>query len=456
MRIVLVGAGVVGFHLADQLSSGGHDIAVVDNRPELIRQISDKMDVLAIQGDASLPSVLERAGAVGADLVIAVTDRDVTNLIVSLIARRMGAKKCIVRVRNSEFAGENRFLKPEDVGADLVINTVNITADRLERLVRNPGATDVAEFADGDLLLWGFVVSEASPLAGVKLKELRQRYGTIEALIVAIYRTDGTLVIPTGEDELLVGDNIYVFIRRKATKEFRLLVHPEEERVDKVVISGATPIGVEVARRLESRVRKLILVEPDQETAEAASQQLSRAEIVCGDVSDPAFARDYGLENADFFLALTNDDQTNLVHGLLAKNKEGAKRSGVLAQQPHYLDVLRLLGADVVVNPRLQTVNEILTHIRRGRILHVTRIGETGAEAREYLATPGCPIVGKPLKSAGVPRGAIVSAIIRGDAFEIPRGESIVREGDHVVILALPEAEGKVDRLFSKRKLFLR
>ncbi|MGE3164894.1 MAG: Trk system potassium transporter TrkA [Planctomycetota bacterium] len=456
MRIVLVGAGVVGFHLAEHLSRGGHDISVVDNRPELIRQINDKMDVLAILGDASIPSVLERAGAVGADLVIAVTDRDTTNLLVSLIARRMGAKKCIVRVRNSEFSGTNRFVKPEDVGADLVINTVNITADRLERLVRNPGATDVAEFADGDLFLWGFNVSPASPLVGVKLKELRQRYGTLEALIVAIYRSDGSLVIPTGDDELLVGDNIYVFIRTKATKAFRQLVHPEEERVDKVVISGATPIGVEVARRLEGRVRKLILVDADREAAEAASEQVSRVDIVCGDVSDPTFAREYGLENADFFLALTNDDQTNLVHGLLAKNKEGAKRSGVLAQQPHYLDVLRLLGADIVVNPRLQTVNEILTHIRRGRILHVTRIGETGAEAREYLATQGCPIVGKPLKSAGMPRGAIVSAIIRGDTFEIPRGESIVQAGDHVVILALPEAESKVDRLFSRSKLFHR
>lgn len=456
MRIVVVGAGVVGFHLAEELSGEGHDISVVDSSPELIRKINEKMDVLAVAGDASLPSVLEKAGSVDADLVVAVTDRDTTNVLVSIIARNMGAKKCLVRVRNAEFAGRSKYLTTEDIGADLIINTIDITAERIERLVRNPGATDVSEFADGDLFLWGFIVADDSPMVGMKLRDLREQYGSIEALIVAIYRDDGSIVIPRGEDALLAGDNIYVFIRRKATGAFRRLVHPAEERAQKVVISGATPLGIEVARRLEGRVRKLVLVDDKRERAEAASEQLSRTSILCGDVSDPNFAQEYSLENPDFFLALTRDDQTNLMHGLLAKRKEGAKRSGVLAQQPHYLEVLKQLGADIVVNPRIQTVNEILTRIRRGRILHVTRIGETGAEAREYVATKGCPIVGKPLKEVGMPRGAIMSAIIRQDAFEIPGGASIVEPGDQVVILALPEAEGKVDKLFSKRKLFQR
>lgn len=453
MRVVIVGAGVVGFHLAAQLSREGHDISIIDSSADLVRSIEEKMDVMAISGDASLPSVLRRAGAHEAELVIAVTDSDTTNLVVSLISKKMGARKCIVRVRSREFSVGTEALTSEDVGADLMINSIDITAQQLERMVRNPGATDVSEFADGDLFLWGFTLSEHSALAGVRLRELKERHGNLEALIVAIQREDGTIVIPTGDDALRPGDNIYVFIRRRDTKKFRELVHPEEENIGKVVIVGAGRIGIELARRLEGRIKSVYLVDADREAAEAASELLSKTTILCGDAVDPDFAAEYDIMKADYFLALTDDDQTNLMNGLLVK-KQSSCRIAVLAQQPQYVEVLQTLGIDVVVNPRLQTVSEILAHIRRGRILHVTRIGETGAEASEYIAAEGCAIVGKPLKSVGMPRGSIMSAIIREGRFEVPGGDSIVEPGDHVVILALPEAVAQVDRLFSKKRVF--
>lgn len=456
MKIVIIGAGVVGFHLARELSAGGYDITVVDSDPALVRRIEERMDVLAISGDASCPSVLDRAGIHDADLAIAVTDSDTTNLVVSLVASKAGARKTIVRVRNPEFSCNDAMVGPAEVGADRFINPIEITARTLERLVRNPGATDFAAFGDGDLFLWGFIVHPQSPLAGVQLKELRKQYmPQLEALIVAIRRPDGSIVIPTGDDELLAGDNIYVFIRRKATGEFRRLVHPQDEGVERVAIFGATQLGIEVARRLETRVKQVILVDEDQAAAEAASKALKKTLVLCGDVVDPDFQEEYGLADLDNFVALTDEDQTNLMNSLLVK-KRGARRVSVLVQYPEYLPVLQSLGVDIVANPRLLTVSSILTHIRRGRIMQVARIGETGAEAREYVASQGGALVGKPLKDVGMPKDAIVGAIFREGSFQIARGDSVVEPGDHVVILALPNAVDKVEKLFTKKSIFNR
>ena len=452
MRIILVGAGVVGFHLAERLSVEGHDISVIDASAELVRRIDEKMNVLAVHGDASSPSVLRRAGTEGADLVIAVTDRDNTNLIVSLIAHKMGARKVVVRLRNPELSDPESVLSLEDIGADFVINPIATTADLLERIVHNPGAFDVAEFADGELLLWGYEVSTESPLAGLKLNQLREKYqATINALIVAISRPDGELVIPRGDDELRPGDHIYVFIHRKAIGAFRALIHPEEEKIERVVIEGATRLGIAVAKRLESRVKSLVMIVRDRERAELASEVLSSTLVLHGDIVDSDFARDNNLEDADFFLALTGDDQTNLMHALLIR-KLGVRRIVVQAQEPAYLPVLNTLDIGVVVTPRLLTVNAILRHIRRGKVLQVSQIGESGAEAREYLVPAESKVAGTILSELKIPRGSIVGAIQRSEQVLIPEGRTEIRVGDHVVIFALPEAVAAVEKLFSKKR----
>jgi len=452
MRIIIVGAGVVGYHLAERLSVEGHDISVIDASPELVRRIDERMNVLAVQGDASLPSILRKAGAEGADLVIAVTDRDNTNLVVSLLARKLGAKRVVVRLRNSELSGREALLSREELGADFIINPVTTTSDLLERLIRNPGAFDAAEFADGELLLWGFELSPRSHLAGLKLHELKERYRkSVHALIVAIARPDGDLVIPRGDDDLRAGDHIYVFIPRTALAEFRELVHPEEERIEKVVIEGCTRLGVELAQRIEGTIRSVVLVDRDRDRAEKASESVARALVLCGDAVDPSFLRANNIADSDFFLALSEDDQTNLMHALLMR-KHGVRRVVVQAQEPAYLPILDTLDIGVVVTPRLLTVNAILRYIRRGRVLQVSQIGETGAEAREYLVTAGSSTVGKSVRELKVPRGALVGAIQRNETVFIPSGDSTIQPDDHVVIFALPNAIAAVERLFARRR----
>jgi len=287
MRIVIVGAGVVGFHLAEQLTDEGHDVSVVDNDVDLVQRLDEKLDVLAVAGDAATPSVLMRANVEGASLVVAVTDRDSTNVVVSLIARKLGAEKRIVRVRNSEFTDEDGVLSIEDLGADVLINSLDITAHLLTRLVRNPGSTDFARFADGDLSLWGYTISPESRLDGIQLKELREKSDDLHALVAGIARPDGSFVIPGGETELHAGDNIYVFIHRKTTKQFRERAGPERQRVSRLLISGASQLAIDVALRLESRVKNITLIESDRELAEHASKKLKKTLVLCGEVGDP-------------------------------------------------------------------------------------------------------------------------------------------------------------------------
>ena len=452
MRIILIGAGVVGFHLAQRLSVEGHDISVIDADPNLVRRIDEKMNVLAVLGDASSPSVLRKAGAEGADLVIAVTDRDNTNLVCSKIARKMGARKIVVRLRNRELSAPDSILSPDEFGADFMINSVATTADLLERIIRNPGAFDVAEFAAGDLLLWGYEVSEESPLCGLKLRMLKEQYSnSLHALIVAIVRPAGELVIPGGDDELRARDRIYVFLHRKSLGAFRDLVHPEEERVEHVVIEGCTQLGIELAQRIESRIRCVTLIDRDRERAEKASQRVSKALVLCGDAVDPDFVSDNNLSDADFYLSLTDDDQTHLMHALLIR-KLGVRRVVVQAQEPVYLPILNTLDIGVAVTPRLLTVNAILRHIRRGRVLQVSQIGESGAEAREYLVTAESALVGKALFELKLPRGSIVGAIQRAESVVIPSGETTIQKDDHVVIFALPEAVASIEKLFAKKR----
>ncbi|MEM7262125.1 MAG: Trk system potassium transporter TrkA [Planctomycetota bacterium] len=453
MRVVIIGAGVVGYHLAEQLSGEGHEISVVDSDPALVRRLDDRFDVLAVAGDASSPAVLQRAGVENAALVVAVTNRDETNVLVSLIARKLGAKKRVVRMRNTELGKAGGVLDLEDLGADVLVNPVSTTAQLLERLVRSPAATDFAQFADGDLLLVGFVLSAESPLNGIKLKDFREKADDLHALVAGVRRKDATFVIPRGDDTLSAGDNLYVFIHRKTIKRFRELVDPGQRPVERLLISGASQLGVEVARRLENRIKNVTLVDPSTEAAEAASLLLKKTVVLRGEVGDPDFCREYDLGSVDYHLALADEDETNLLNAMLL-DKEGARQTAILAQEPRYLPVLNSLDLGVTINPRLLTVSSILRHIRRGRIFQVTRVGESGAEAREYAVEKKSPMVGKALKDIDFPGGTILGAIYRGDQYMIPNGDSVLDVDDHVIIFALPHAMASVEKLFSKRRLF--
>ncbi|MEC9476982.1 MAG: Trk system potassium transporter TrkA [Planctomycetota bacterium] len=454
MRIVVVGAGVVGFHLAERLSVEGHRITIIDADQDLVHRIDERLNVQAILGNAASPRILRKAKADSADLVIAVTDRDETNIVVSLLAKNLGAKKVVVRLRNAELSSKASPLSPETFGADLVVNPVDATAEMLRRLVRNPGAFDVSDFADGEMLLWGYQVEENSPLDGIVLKNLRQRYDRIPGLIVAISR-DGDLMIPRGDDQLICGDHIYVFLPRNKTADFRAIVHPEVEKVEQVFIAGATRLGKEVARRLESDVKSIVLVEKDRKRAEKASEELEKTLVLHGDFTDADFVKENRIGDADYFLSLESSDAENLTNAMLV-NKLGVRRILIRSEQEQFQPVLRQAAVGEVVNPRRTTVSSILRDIRRGRVVAVSQVGESGAEAREYEVTEDQAVCGKKIQDLHLPKDSIIGAIQRGDDIFTAGGDSVIAEGDHVVIFALPEAVDAIEKVFTRRRGILR
>jgi trk system potassium uptake protein TrkA len=451
MNILIVGAGVVGANLAEELSLSGHNVSIVDRDVGLVRRLKDRMDVLAVAGNAGQPSVLRKAGIEDAEMVIAVTNIDEVNLVICMLARTFGVKHKIARIRNEEYAGRYATLDPAQLGIDSIINPESLIITNLLNILDIPGSCDVATFGDGQVVLVTFDVSSEAPLAGRRLAELREASQMDQFLVVAIFRGE-TPLIPKGDDEIHPGDQIAVLVNADTLPLVLPLIQRRVQQPQRVAIYGANLIGLGLALSLEGRVDRVVLIEPDAERAEAAAMQLKGALVLQGAATEPEILDEADIARCDFFMAMSDDDESNLLSALMARRR-GATRVAVLSQEPDYLPVLRSIGLDVVVNPRLVTVGEILRYIRKGPVHTVTRLRESEAEVMELEATPGSHVVQRPLKEIGFPNGSIIGAVVRRSEVFIPDGNFQIESGDSVVVFALPEAIKKIEKLFSKKGL---
>ncbi|MCA9666026.1 MAG: Trk system potassium transporter TrkA [Myxococcales bacterium] len=455
MRIVIVGAGVVGSNLAEELSNSGHAVSVVDAGASIIRRLDNRMDVLCVRGNGAQPSVLRRAGIDDAEMCIAVTSTDEVNVVISMLARKFGVKHKIARLRSDEYVGPDAMLRPEELGIDTAINPESIIVQTLSRIVDIPGAIDASTFAEGQVLLVTFNVEEGAPVVGKRLAELRS---TAEAsfLIVAVFRGERPIV-PRGDDRLMVNDHVAVITRCDTIDTMVPLFVARPEPVRRVVVYGATLVGVRLVRELHSSKKKLervVLIEPDEDRAEQAAAELSNDTLVLhGEASDPEVLREAIADHCDFFFAMSRDDESNMLAALMAR-RHNAHRVAVLSQEPHYVPVLSNIGLDVVLNPRLVAVGEILKFIRRGAIHMVTRLRDSEAEVMELEAVPGSQITKHPIKEIEFPHGGIIGAVLRDGEMLIPNGDCQIVEGETCVVFALPEAIKRLEKLFSRKRLF--
>lgn len=452
MRILIAGAGIVGSNLAAQLSVEGHEVSLVDSSAEVLRLLTDKLDVLTVVGSASSPSTLEKAGIAEAEMVIAVTHSDEVNMVVCALAAEKKVPMKIARVRNEEFSGDNPLFDPKQFGIDKAINPEQIAVDYIIKYIDTPGATDVADFAGGRVLVRGFMISDDMPIANHTLIELKQMEAMQSVLVVGIYRS-GKLSIPNKGDVVIKpGDNILVVMAKQSLEPFLTLLNKSKGETKKLVIYGATLTGVGLAGRMEEDVDNIVIVEPDIERAKLASQKLADTLVIQGEGTDLDALREAGAGTADYFVAVSNDNEDNLMAALLAK-KEGAKRTIVLTTEPRYISVLKSIGLEVVINPRLITASIILQHVRKGRVLSAIPIRDSEAEVLELEAVARTRGVGRPLhkiwkKFVG---GSIVSAIMRDGELIIPDGNSVIQPGDNVIVFALPEAIADVEHLFVRK-----
>jgi trk/ktr system potassium uptake protein len=452
MRILIVGAGVVGFNLAQELSKEGHDIAIVDQNPEKMRRISDTLDVLSVIGNACFPSVLVKAGIKTMEMVIAVTEKDEINLLVCFLASKFNVDKRFARIRNEEFTEENRIFPPEELFIDQAINPGDIIIDTIHKIISTPGVVNVAEFAEGEILLREFDIPADAPLAGKKIQEL-SGVSTMDSFVIVAIVREGKLVIPGAEDMIQPGDKIYTIVDKGFLPFLLPMLNKTVEEVSKVVIYGANSFSINLAKTLEDKIRDLSIIEPSREKANQAAEILSKCVVHHGSGTDMNLFDDINMNEADFFLSLSEDDESNILSALLAK-KHGAKRALVITNDPEYLPILDSIGMDITINPRLITVSAILKHLRKGRVMSVFKLIED-AEVMEIGVDENSAIVNKKIAKVKFPENAMIGALLRKGEMMVPTDDIEIKAGDSVIIVALPQAIVKIEKLFGSKRNFL-
>ena len=446
MKVLIIGAGEVGYHLAERLSEENQDVVVIESDPDRAEETSDQLDVMTIVGNgASLP-VLERAGVRGANILMAVTSKDEVNLIACLAAARMGVGYTIARVSNPEYHASGSVLSQDTLGIDLMINPARESAWETFHLLRSPAATDVASFANGRLQLIGLVVKEGAPVAGKTLAQLGQELEGTHYVTVAILR-DHETIIPTGATRIEADDHIYLLSLTTEAHLIPPLAGYDEYRVKRVMIAGGSPEGTYLAEILAQYGIETTIIEKDRKRCLELAEALPKALVLNGDATDLELLELEGVAGMDGYLAATSSDDTNMLSGLIAK-QAGAKKVISLIGEFDYLPLAHKVGIDAAVSPRISAVNAILRYVRRGRVTSVATLKGIDAETIQFSVTQGSKVAGKALKDLKFPKGSLIGSIIRGDELMIPRGDSVIRPGDEVIVFALPDAISEIERAF--------
>ncbi len=448
MKIVIVGAGEVGYHIASRLALENKDVVVVDKNMDALRRVSENTDVQTIAGSGSSPAVLEEAGIRKAEILLAVTNQDETNLVACLVADMLSpTTKKIARIRGADFDPYHETFRRQPPHIDTVINPEIEVVKTIERLMRVPGAVDVGEFADGRIRFVGVYLDRNARLAGLRLTELPQKIGHRRLLIAVIVREE-EVIIPTGKDQLLPGDLIYFICEQKQLSEILAIFDKRAKPLKRVLIVGGGRIGYRLATRLESQSIYCKIIERNALRCAELSEKLDKTVVLQGDATDHTLLNEENISDIDVVITLTNDEETNILSSLLATSL-GAAKAIIKISKFSYLPLMKAIGIEQVVSPRLSAINTILQHIRRGKVLSAVSLKGEQAEVMEAVALETSDIVGIPLRRISFPRGAILAAIIRGDQIIIPTGDSVVEPNDHVIVFAQRRAISGVEKLLA-------
>jgi len=450
MKILIIGAGQVGFFLCERLSGEGHEVILVDRSTEQLKRAQDRLNVLGIEGNGASAEILEQADIKNTDIFIAVTDLDEVNILACLLAREYGVPTKVARVKNIEFANRRAILSKEKLGIELLINPDDAVAEEIIKLTGRTGAFDVAEFVEGQIQFLGYRITQESPLCDLTLKELGELRGMYRFVITAISR-QGRTIIPRGDDAIQAGDSIFVFAHQKDLPAIQYLLQHKPEPVSKnprAFILGGGTIGLHIASDLEKAGVDVRLVDRDEARCEKLSAKLKKTLVINAEGTEIRTLVDEGIEEADFFIAVTEKDESNILCALLAR-QYGVRRTIALVNKPELLNLAPSLGIDVCVSPRIAAASAILKYVRRGEVISLTALEGSNAEVLEIKVKSDSSIIDRPLKELNFPGGAIIGAIVHDATYEIPDGESRVQSGDRVVIFALPGALAKVERFFT-------
>lgn len=445
MRVIIIGAGEVGYQITRYLILENIEVVVVDRDPAKLVRISDEMDVATIAADGCSPLGLKEAGAEKADMLLAVTNSDESNMIACMLAKAMyNIPRKVARIRNLEYINNEALLGPENLDINPAISPEIEVANAVIRLLEAPFATNVEDFEDGLIKIIGFKIPGDSKLTGTPFKDI----GTLSPpgnFLIGIIERGREAIIPSGDDRLKPDDIIYMPVRKWEIGDSLNFLGASPKPAKKIMISGGGRVGFHIASKLEGRA-DIKIIERDPERCRFLSESLSRSVVLNGDGSDETLLEEENLSDMDMFVAVSNNEEANIMSSLLAK-RMGAKKTITIVNRTDYLSLANSLGLDRVLSPRIITASTILKYVRRGEILSLTSIAGDKAEVLESRVGESSPLMGKSLKDLKLPKNSLVGAIVRGDNIIIPSGEDSISTGDKVIFFTSRESIRKVEKL---------
>ena len=448
MKIIIAGAGDVGFHLAKLLSYESQDTYVIDFDGDKLSYINNHLDVITKKGDATSIKLLKEIGIDSADLLLAVTESQNTNFTISVVGKALGVKKTIARINNPEFL-KNDSINFKDYGVDFMISPEALAAEEIKRLLIQSSFNDTVAFEDGVFNILGTTLGYKSPILDLTVKEAKDKFSVVDFITVAIKREGiAQTIIPRGDTEYKMNDQVYFSVPNYSIEKLYPIIGKEQVNIKNVMILGGSSIGRKTSRSLCNDNFKVKLIEKKKEKALNLAEDLRNTLVIHGDGRDLELLEGENIREMDAFIAVTGDSETNIMSCLVAKSK-GVKKTVALVENMDYINISQTIGIDTLINKKLIAASNIFRHIRKGEILALANLHHVDAEVLEFVVQPNAKVTQKPIKELRFPREAVFGGVIRDGKPYMSFGNFQLQSGDKAIVFCLQEAISTVEDLFN-------
>lgn len=445
MKIVIAGAGAVGFHLAELLARENQDIIVIDTDLNALESMSSQIDVMTVKGDATSTVVLEQVDISSADIYLGVSTSEKTNLLSAIIASQLGAKTTIARVNSPEYLEPKQRENFKKLGVDQLFSPQQLAAEEIERLLKRSSFTDIYSFEEGKISVVGLTIDTGSSLEGITFDQLDSLYTGFYCRGIAVLRNHKT-VIPTGSTKIQRGDHIYLAVQNESLDQATLFAGKRLKEIEHVMIVGGTEMALRTAKILEEKYKVKLIVE-DKEIGKRFLETLHESLVIVADIDNRQALNKEGLANMDAFIALTPNSETNIITSLMAE-ESGVYKTIALVDNVNYTHISQNIGVDTIINKKLIAANEIFRFVRKGRIEAIATLHGVDAEVIEFVIYKKNRILNNPVSKLKMPAKSIIAGVIRGNDGFIPDKDFIFQLDDKVIVFALPEAINRVEKIF--------
>lgn len=450
MKIIILGSGQVGASVANNLSHEENDVTLVDSNPRVLQELQDRLDLRTVVGSASSPEVLKRAGAEDADMIIAVTNSDETNMVACQVAYTLfHTPTKIARIRGLDYLRHKKLFTQEALPIDVIISPEQLVTTYVQRLIEYPSALQVLDFAGGLVRLVAVKAYYGGPLVGHELKTLREHIPRSQTRIAAIFRR-GRAIIPNGDTIIEADDEVFFIAAKENIRAVMRELRKLDKPIKRVMLAGGGNIGKRLAQALENQYQVKIIDRNVERTREI-SEELDHSIVLLGDASDEELLLEENIENTDVFCAITNDDEANIVSSMLAK-RLGARKVMTLINRPAYVDLVQSSIIDIAISPQQTTIGSLLAHVWRGDVVVVHSLRRGTAEAIEAIAhgdQSSSKVVGRSIEQIKLPKGTIIGAIVRGQEVIIAHHDTVIQADDHVIMFLIDKSKIRdVEKLF--------